>query len=134
MTTTLAATSHLAEPLPRPRALDLVRWRAALESRWQQKLDELIILSRACADIAAETEDTAYPGTPPYRQLRRRTELAYENLAAIEAAIARLDAGTYGTCARCGSLMSNDWLADQPDVRLCRPCTSRLVCERPRRA
>jgi RNA polymerase-binding transcription factor DksA len=104
------------------RTLDLERWRTELESRWQRKLDELIVLSRACADVASDIDDFAGLGAPPYRRLQRRTERTYDDLAAIEAAIARVDGHTYGICARCGSLMSDDWLADQPDVRHCRSC------------
>lgn len=37
----------------------------------------------------------------------------------VERALARLDDGTYGTCEVCGSVLTDDQLAERPQTRLC---------------
>ena len=43
-------------------------------------------------------------------------------LAAIERALARIDAGTYGTCTRCGRPIAEERLEALPYVELCIDC------------
>lgn len=43
-------------------------------------------------------------------------------LAAIEAALARIDRGTYGTCQRCGRPISEERLEALPYAELCIDC------------
>jgi RNA polymerase-binding transcription factor len=43
-------------------------------------------------------------------------------LAAVELALARLDAGTYDTCEACGATLSDEVLATAPTSRLCGHC------------
>ena len=45
-----------------------------------------------------------------------------EELRAIEAALGRIEDGTYGTCARCGAEISAERLAAVPWAALCRTC------------
>lgn len=40
----------------------------------------------------------------------------------IEAALARIDAGTYGTCTKCGDPISTERLEAVPHAPLCRHC------------
>ncbi len=47
---------------------------------------------------------------------------ARENLARIDAAFARMDAGTYGICTRCGDVIPPDRLEAMPDAELCIVC------------
>lgn len=42
-----------------------------------------------------------------------------DDLAAVEAALERLDAGTYGTCATCGSALADGDLAVDPTRLSC---------------
>ena len=49
------------------------------------------------------------------RQARRR-------LAELDAALARLDAGTYGTCERCARPIGAERLDARPETRLCIDC------------
>lgn len=44
---------------------------------------------------------------------------AQQTLAQIERALARLDAGTYGTCERCGSPIGEERLRARPSATLC---------------
>jgi RNA polymerase-binding transcription factor DksA len=47
------------------------------------------------------------------------------HLAEVDAAIARLDAGTYGVCERCGSPIGAERLEALPAARLCIACAAR---------
>lgn len=43
-------------------------------------------------------------------------------LRSIDAALARIAAGTYGNCANCGALIGGERLRAQPGARMCLPC------------
>lgn len=49
-------------------------------------------------------------------------ERQHARLAAITAALRRLDTGAYGECARCGRRISFGRLSVMPDATLCRAC------------
>lgn len=55
--------------------------------------------------------------------LRRVEEL---ELAAIDRALARIDAGTYGLCERCGEAIEGRRLEAVPWTRACRACVTRV--------
>lgn len=124
-----------AEAHPDPAGRDdvargpgLARWRVALESRWQRKLDEAIALSRACYGLSLADDGSL--GQRPVRRSRRlcaRTAEAYEELAAIEDAMARVDDGSYGLCADCARVMPDDWLAGTPEARHCPDCSLHMA-------
>lgn len=44
------------------------------------------------------------------------------HVAEVDAALARLDAGTYGTCERCGRPIADERLAVRPTARTCVGC------------
>jgi RNA polymerase-binding transcription factor DksA len=48
---------------------------------------------------------------------------ARQRLADLDAALARYDAGTYGTCEVCGRPIPPQRLAVRPSARTCVPCT-----------
>lgn len=50
--------------------------------------------------------------------------LAEQQSAEAEAALARLDAGTYGTCETCGAPVGEARLAARPTARQCITCAS----------
>jgi RNA polymerase-binding protein DksA len=45
-----------------------------------------------------------------------------EELARVQAALARLEEGTYGQCARCGRRISKERLEEVPTAVFCRNC------------
>jgi len=49
----------------------------------------------------------------------------------VEAALARLDDGTYGSCASCGKAIDDARLSDQPTARTCAACDSPASDVRP---
>lgn len=48
-----------------------------------------------------------------------------DEMAAIDAALARLDAGTYGQCVECGAEIDKARLARVPETARCTPCQRR---------
>jgi RNA polymerase-binding transcription factor DksA len=109
----------------RVKAADLTQRRAELESRWQRKLDEAVVLSQACAEIADGGDEFADLTSHPYARLQSRTQRAYDDLADIDDAIARIDSGTFGICSDCERPMPEDWLAEEPTAQQCPGCASR---------
>jgi len=53
-------------------------------------------------------------------------EQGRREMEAIQAALARIDAGTYGTCATCGETISAARLTAMPTAGRCVPCQERL--------
>ncbi len=51
-------------------------------------------------------------------------DAAREQLAAIDAALGRLEAGRYGRCERCGQPIGEDRLAARPTALTCINCAS----------
>ena len=50
---------------------------------------------------------------------------ARDHLAEVDAALQRLDEGTYGVCERCGRPIAPGRLEARPTARLCIECASR---------
>ena len=48
-----------------------------------------------------------------------------ENLAEIEGALGKLEAGSYGTCEECGQTIAADRLEAMPSARHCITCASK---------
>ena len=111
------------------RNADLARWRPALESRWQRKIDEIVVLSRAGCGLSGDPDDTV-----GYQAGRLGARIArnYDELAAIEEALGRLADGSYGVCSGCDQPMGDEWLAEGPATRYCPDCSLRLVSWQPR--
>jgi DnaK suppressor protein len=94
-------------------------------------------LSRAAAldrEFAGIAEAASQPGTDDEHDPEGAT-LAFERqhtaallartreqIAEIDAAIARLDAGTYGICVRCGQPVGQERLAARPAAATCVRC------------
>lgn len=77
----------------------------------QREFDELL----ADPDVIQEDRDGA----------ARLLEHARHQLESARTAVARLDAGTYGGCARCGGEIGAERLAAIPDVTTCVTCAAR---------
>jgi DnaK suppressor protein len=100
-----------------------VTWRRTLESAWQRKIDEAITLTKASSGSPWDDDGSPASWGMQLSRLQARTERAYEDLAAIEEAMSRVDHGAYGTCAGCDRAMSDEWLAEKPEVRYCPDCS-----------
>src|SRR5262249_38403425 len=98
------------------------RWRAVLEARWRDRLQEGPQLSPAYPPVAADAlggiEDKQA------RRLLRRTIAARRRLADTEEALGRLAAGGFGQCEQCGALIAEGLLAAVPEFRYCAGCAA----------
>lgn len=58
-------------------------------------------------------------------QIGAFVEQVRDHLAEIDAALARLDDGSYGTCERCGGPIGDARLEARPEARTCISCATR---------
>jgi len=99
-------------------------YRSMLEEQWRYQVDDIVELSHdALEDIADRDED----GSRTTDQLlnSRLLAAARQQLQETEDALARLDDGSYGACARCGERIGPERLEILPAAALCVACQSR---------
>lgn len=96
------------------------RWRAILDARGRDRVEEVTELSLAYHGAA----DTAGAGEKQARRLLRRTVAARRRLADVEDALARLAAGNFGKCEQCAAQIPVTLLAAAPESRYCPGCAA----------
>lgn len=96
------------------------RWRAILEARWRDRLQEVIELSGAY--YAATAEPAVGIEDPRARRLLGQAVAARQRLADTEAALVRLATGGFGRCEQCGTPIVPVLLAAAPETRYCTRC------------
>jgi len=102
--------------------IDLATRRAQLEERMTFLVERLRELdaeldshqSKDWQELATERETDEV--------LERLGQSGMTEIAHIKAALARMDAGTYGICAKCGEEGSQERLDHLPDTPFCRSC------------
>lgn len=102
----------------------VARWCQVLEQRWGRKLDEVIILSRACYDGPLTAVGGAIDEgqrTAPGR-LGSRLAQAHKELAEIGAVIEVIATNAPITCARCGQSMPHEWVIEDVHLGKCPDC------------
>ncbi len=57
-------------------------------------------------------------------------EAGSREVAAIQAALARIEKGTYGVCVKCGEDITEERLDVLPHTPLCKDCAGELAAER----
>lgn len=82
-----------------------------------------MLAEEVTATPSAEVIDTAN-GQWDARVLSRYGDAETRQLSAVEAALARIAEGTYGTCARCGMKINAARLAAMPEAAMCAACAS----------
>jgi DnaK suppressor protein len=113
------AGSALAAASRQPHAAGS-RWRALLEARWQDRLQEVTELSLAFHEAGAQSEPDRQPGS--LQRLMRQTVAARRALADTDEALGRLSAGRFGQCERCSGPIPPASLSRTPEWRYCPPC------------
>jgi DnaK suppressor protein len=107
--------------------------RDALEAERAQALRRVAALEREFAGIAEAasaggTDDEHDPegATLAFERQHAAALLAQarDQVAAVDAALARLEAGRYGLCERCGRPIGDDRLAARPAAPLCIRCAA----------
>ena len=96
------------------------RWRAILEARWRDRLQEVTELSLAYHIAVGDSLDGS--SDKGARQLVRRTVAARQRLADTEDALNRLAAGNFGECEQCGAPIPVGALFAAPESRYCPDC------------
>jgi DnaK suppressor protein len=108
--------------------------RARLAAARERTLARLAALEREFGGIVeaargASTDDEHDPEGATVAFERQHVaalaEAAREHLAGIDAALARLEDGSYGVCEACGQRISAERLAARPEARTCVGCTRR---------
>jgi DnaK suppressor protein len=93
------------------------QWRAILEARWRNRLQEV-------TELSIEYH-TAASGDIEDRQARRvlcRAVAARQRLADTEDALGRLTDRVFGQCEQCGAAIPDVLLAAAPESRYCARC------------
>ena len=113
--------------------MDQAKARALLDREQQSALSLLATLTRdftgivdASADSNADDEHDPEGSTIAFErsQVGALIQQAERRIAEIEAARARVDAGTYGRCEVCGEPIADDRLEARPVARTCVGCAS----------
>jgi RNA polymerase-binding transcription factor len=84
-------------------------------------------IAEAAASAGADDEHDPEGATLAFERQHAAAllEQAREQLAAIDAALEAVQAGRYGTCARCGQPIADDRLAARPAALTCVRCAGR---------
>jgi RNA polymerase-binding protein DksA len=107
--------------------------RGLLEGERQKELRRLASLTgdfddvvTAARDTNADDEHDPEGATIAFErsQVGALVRQAKDHLAEVDAAIERLEAGTYGTCERCGEPIAEGRLEARPVARTCIGCAS----------
>lgn len=112
---------------------DAARWRAALAQERAQALERAAALRRDVERIVESTSLTATDdehdpeGTTAFERAQAQALLDATAVALteIDAALARVEAGTYGVCERCGRPIAPERLEARPVARTCIGCAGR---------
>ena len=106
-----------------PRAV-LLEARRRSARRLAALTDEFDEVVSASLDTNADDEHDPEGHTIAFErsQVDALVRQARGRLSEIDAALARLDAGSYGTCERCGGAIADARLAARPEARLCIGC------------
>lgn len=100
-------------------------WRALLEARWRDRLQEVTELSLEFHDAAAASP-AGGPGRlrPAVRRLMQEATSARRALADTDEALGRLTAGRFGRCEACEGTISVRMLRAAPETRYCAGCAA----------
>ena len=107
--------------------------RARLERERRTTIDRLANLAddfdhivAASRDSNADDEHDPEGSTIAFErsQVGALTEQAHHHVAEIDAALQRLEAGTYGSCEHCGRSIPDERLRARPVARTCIGCAS----------
>jgi len=88
-----------------------------------------IVASSAAGSAGGDDEHDPEGATVAFERqhIAALLEQAREHLAAIEAAVGKLDAGTYGRCDTCGGPIGAERLAARPAALTCVRCAARRL-------
>jgi RNA polymerase-binding transcription factor DksA len=118
---TLTQERAVARQEPRPQPPGGAWWRALLEARWRDRLQELTELCVAFHEAGTGAPTRRHPSL---RQLMRRAVHARQALAETDAALRRLAGGMFGRCEDCSAPIPESSLLSVPEARYCPGCAA----------
>ncbi|GAA2082967.1 TraR/DksA C4-type zinc finger protein [Aeromicrobium halocynthiae] len=106
------------------RRTDLVRERAEAERRLETLAADLAAVKQASEGSNADDEHDPEGATIAFEreQLSALVRRARQRVLDLDAALHRLDAGTYARCRTCGSTIPTERLEALPATQTCRDC------------
>lgn len=117
-----AVDNHRLDPA------ELAVLRASLHEDRGFRRQQLRELAQSAADAI---ETTCSSDVAAHSEVRRQLRLSAQTaLTETEAALARMDAGRYGGCGRCGRTISLQSLSIHPQARYCVRCHHYLETQR----
>jgi DnaK suppressor protein len=114
-----------------PPAIDPDRARAALKAERARLMTELGEPIESPGQMTYGSQAAAASQVFEQQRDLALRDRAIQQLELVDAALARLDAGTYGTCRRCGRAIAPGRLEALPWVAHCIECQTAI--DRPRR-
>ena len=115
----MSTKNELIRRLPTLRR-QLLDHRRALFARVARTEDDLRFLG---ANVESQPEEEAQEETTA-QLLLRLDDLGKVEITAIDAALARMARGEYGSCTRCGATIPWTRLEALPEARECVPCAT----------
>jgi RNA polymerase-binding transcription factor DksA len=105
----------------------LLAERARTEQRIAALEREFAGIAEAASSAGTDDEHDPEGATLAFERQHAAALLsqARQQLAAVEAALRRLDDGSYGTCERCGQPIGDERLAARPAALTCVRCATR---------
>jgi len=91
--------------------------RSLLEDQWRRQVADVVALSRNLPTSLSERGEASRRGD--LHVTARLIDAAHQQLGETEAALARLDEGTYGRCVQCQEPINPERLEVLPAARYC---------------
>jgi DnaK suppressor protein len=105
-------------------------YRALLEEQWRRQVATITELSYAALSPTPDEPDDDGSRTNRLQVTARLIATARQQLQETEAALARVDDGSYGLCGHCGGPIAAERLEIVPGARYCVACQGRLESRR----
>jgi len=112
------STTHTRHHYDTSRALSETR--ALLEEQRRRQVADIVALTDDLPTSLSERGDASRRGD--LQVTARLIDAAQQQLDETEAALARLDAGSYGRCVRCQEAIASERLEVLPAARYCVTC------------
>jgi len=98
--------------------------RQRLTERRDALKEQMETLSASAVEVVARTESRdRSQGTPDVELRGHLADRESAEIRELDAALARIDAGTYGECESCGDPIGQPRLSAVPEARLCLMCS-----------
>src|SRR5918912_4265283 len=100
----------------------LPEYRAVLEEQWRQQVAHIIELSYAALSPSPQESDGDGSAANTLQATTRLIAAARQQLEETEAALGRVDDGSYGLCCSCGEPVLPERLEIMREARYCLGC------------